>query len=137
MATIQEELSTANDRYWSLARRQYAFAYTLVVGTILASAVAGIGGIGEKLGQITLGILALIPAASSLAASVLKPQGRANWHYRKRARAQALYRRLANEHADPAQISAEWSTIEAEMDKEWERDFTLEPSLLPGAPMPN
>jgi hypothetical protein len=114
MESLEVQLTRAIKRYVRLARRNYGFAYTLVVGTILSSA------------------LALVPAFSSVAASILKPQGRANWHYRKAGRLIALHRQLSNEHADPANISAEWRSVDAEMDKEWEENFGLDASSVPG-----
>jgi hypothetical protein len=66
---------------------------------------------------------------------VIAGQGRANWHYRKAASLKALHRRLLDEDADPAtnsQIKQEWTAIDRAMDKEWEENFGLEPSLMPG-----
>jgi len=40
-----------------------------------------------------------------------------------------------DEDADPAtisQIKQEWTAIDRAMDKEWEENFGLEPSLMPG-----
>jgi hypothetical protein len=132
MESLEVQLTSAIKRYVRLARRNYGFAYTLVVGTILSSAVAGIGGITAQLTPFLAGVLALIPAFSSVTASILKPQGRANWHYRKAGRLIALRRQLTNEHADPKDISAEWRLVDGEMDQEWEKNFGLDASLVPG-----
>jgi hypothetical protein len=132
MESLEDQLSQAIRRYVRLARRNYAFAYTLVVGTILSSAAAGIGGMTAKLTPFQAGILALVPALTSLVASFLKPQGRANWHYRKAARLIALRRELTNENADPVNISKEWRSVDEVMDEEWEKNFGLDASTVPG-----
>ena len=51
-----------------MARRNYIFAYILVVGTILSSAIAGIGGITAQLTLYQTAVIALVPAFCSLAA---------------------------------------------------------------------
>lgn len=127
---LRTGLENAREKYKKLARRNYAFAYVLVVATIVSSVTAGIAGLASYLRPLPLGILALTPAACSLIASVLKPQGRANWHYAKAARLRGLYRRVAYEGADPAKISAEWTALDAEMDKQWEDNLGLDPSLV-------
>jgi hypothetical protein len=49
MESLEAQLNSWIARYRGLARRNYIFAYILVVGTILSSAVAGIGGITAQL----------------------------------------------------------------------------------------
>jgi hypothetical protein len=133
MKTLAERLDETNDHYRSLARGNYYFAYGLVAATILASAIAGITAITESLPPLVIGILAFIPAFASLAASYLKPQARANWHYRKAARLAALYRRLVDQQVDPAKIAEDWTTIDDEFDAIWEANFGLDASAIRGA----
>jgi hypothetical protein len=66
MQTLAERLDNAGGHYTRLARRNYGFAYALVAATILSSAVAGIVAISSLLPALATGILALIPAFSSL-----------------------------------------------------------------------
>jgi hypothetical protein len=132
MESLEDQLGEAIRRYVRLARRNYVFAYALVVGTILSSALAGIGGMTAQLTPLQAGALALVPALTSLVASFLKPQGRANWHYRKAAKLIALRRQLTNEHADPSNISKEWRSVDEAMDGEWEKNFGLDASTVPG-----
>jgi hypothetical protein len=49
MESLEAQLNSWIGRYRGLARRNYIFAYILVVGTILSSAIAGIGGITAQL----------------------------------------------------------------------------------------
>jgi hypothetical protein len=129
MQNLNDDLNKDIKHYLQLARLNYRFAYTMVTATILSSIVAGVGGIAgitAYWASLTLGILALCPAAASVASSFLKPQGRANWHYRKAERLQALQRQLNYEGVGPEKISADWRTIDAEMNTEWNENFVLD-----------
>jgi hypothetical protein len=130
MESLEAQLNSWIARYRGLARRNYIFAYILVVRTILSSAIAGIGGITAQLTSYQTAVIALVPAFCSLAASFLKPQARANWHYRMAARLTAFRRQLINEHADPANISAEWRSVDEEMEKIWEVNFGLDAAAI-------
>jgi hypothetical protein len=131
---LEAVLKKESGRYLRLGRRDYYFAYALVAVTIVSSAVAGVAAIISKLPRLAVGILALVPSVSYTAGTVLKPQGRANWHYRKAQRIEALCYKLVYENVDPGKISEEKRAIEVEMNKQWEGSFGLEPSFLPGAP---
>jgi hypothetical protein len=128
---LQGELMKAIDHYRWLAQSNYRFALLLMTITIAASAAAGLGGIFFGLnGQITGGI-ALLPGILALVATVLKPQDRANWHYRKKDSLNALRRRLIYELPDSpssdnvAAISNDWATLDKQFNEEWEKNFAL------------
>jgi hypothetical protein len=80
---LRSDLEADRKRYTRLARLNYRFAYVLMIGTLLASGVAGIGGLvsDDIVVSKWMGAIALLPALFALVASVLKLQGRANWHY--------------------------------------------------------
>jgi hypothetical protein len=129
--SLQDELKQAIEHYRRLARRNYGFALLLMTLTLAASAVAGVGGLFFGLsGQITGG-LALLPGILALVATVLKPQDRANWHYRKKDDLNALRRRLTYELPESpspdnvAAISSAWSDLDKGFNEEWEKNFAL------------
>jgi hypothetical protein len=128
---METELKKQSEVYTYYGRRDYFFAYTLVAVTLASSSVAGVAAITSMLPPLAVGILALGPTLSYLTAAVYKPQARANWHYRKADRLDALRLQLAHEDCSPKIISAEWRTLNAEMTKEWEDKFGLEPSNVP------
>jgi hypothetical protein len=134
--SLNGELTNAIEHYRRLAQWNYRLALMLMTVTLCASAIAGIGGIFFGLtGQVAGGI-ALLPGILALGTTVLKPQGRANWHYRKKDSLNALRRRLAYEMPEPpspddiSAISSSWTELNAKMNEEWERNFTLSWTLF-------
>jgi hypothetical protein len=130
MLPLDERLENEVKHYTRRAIQNYRFAYASVAATILCSGIAGVAGIAQLAPQPVTGILALVPALSSLAAAYLKPQGRSNYHYRMVRSLEAFYRRLVDQKDDPAEISKEWNELAAKMNMEWEANFGLDASLI-------
>jgi hypothetical protein len=129
--TLRTELDDSIAHYQRLAKRNYRFALLLMMITLLSSAAAGVGGLFLGLdGKITGG-LALLPGIIALMATTLNPQGRANWHYRKKDALNALRRRLLFELPEApsadnvASIARDWTEIADSMNGEWEKHFGL------------
>lgn len=129
--SLRGELETEIKLCRRLARRNYRFALLLMTITLASSGIAGIGGIFFGLSAKTTGGIALLPGITALVATMLKPQGRANWHYRKESALNALRRRLLYqlpESPSPDNVAAianEWSALDLKMNEDWEKDFAL------------
>ena len=129
--SLHSELVKEIEHYHRLARWAYRFAVLLMILTLSASAAAGLGGIFFEWKSPTVGAVALLPGVLSLVATVLKPQGRANWHYRKKASLESLRRKLMYELAEPPleedirMLSEAWSNLDLKMDQDWEKNFAL------------
>jgi hypothetical protein len=129
--SLRSELETEIELCRRLARRNYRFALLLMAITLASSGIAGIGGIFFGLSAQTTGGIALLPGITALVATMLKPQGRANWHYRKESALNALRRRLLYqlpESPSPDNVAAianAWSALDLKMNEDWEKDFAL------------
>ncbi len=130
--SLQQELNSAIEHYRRLAVSNYRFALALMIVTLIASALAGLGGIFFGFGAKLTGGIALLPGITALIGSVLKPQGRANWHYKKKDALNALRRRLLYELPESpspdnvAAISNDWASLDKQMNEEWERNYILD-----------
>lgn len=125
---LVQELRDDAKRYLSLARANYYLALCLSVTVVVASAAAGVGGITKWVADpAILGAIALTAALASGLLLTLKPQARADWHYRKVDRLNTLRRKIDFELGLPlppggiAAISAARSRLDEEMSFEWER----------------
>ena len=125
---LKDEIS----RILKLARRNYHFAYILMTLTIVCSLVAGVGGLFLPMSKEAVGGLALLPGAFALVATVLKPQARANWHYRKYDELNGLFRRAlfdlpeSPSASDVADISRAWTKLDKDMRAEFENELALD-----------
>ena len=129
---LLRELVAGINKYQGLALANYFFAYALMIATIGASAAAGVGGLFLRgVEKDTVSAIALLPAVFALVATLLKPQARANWHYRKLDRLRALRRRLVYElpappsAADIAAVAKTMTELDLSMSKEWEEQLSL------------
>jgi hypothetical protein len=138
--SLNAEFTNTVRHYQRLARLNYRFALVLMICTLGASGVAGIGGIFFGLKAEATGGIALLPGILALVATVLKPQGRANWHYRKKDALNALRRSLLYElpesptAADVAKIASAWAALDTKMNDEWEKNFALNWSQFAAPP---
>ena len=129
---LRSDLKGQAAKYLTLARINYHFAYALMILTLLFSVAAGIGGIFLPISKEVVGGLALVPGVFALVANMLKPQGRANWHYRKHDELNELLRRASFDlpaspsASDVAKIARAWSKVDKDMSLEWENKFSLD-----------
>jgi len=134
--SLNQELEKNIKHYLSLARLNYRFAMFLMATTLIASAVASLGGFFFNWSGKTTGGVAAVPGIVALIAAVLKPQGRANWHYRKTDGLKGLRRRLRFQLPDPpladnvAAIAGDLTKLDTAMSIEWEKNFSLNWSLF-------
>lgn len=135
---LYSELSNAVYHYRRLARRSYYFAVFLALLALVASGAAAVTGIVLKTPSEIVGLMALVPGAVAAFAAIMQPQGRANWHYRKKDRLNALRRRLiygspsAASSSTIAQVALAWEQINMDMNEEWEKKYTIDLSSFRG-----
>jgi len=109
----------------------YYIALAFMIITLLASALAALGGLALGFTAKVTGFIALFPGIIAFAETQIKLQGKANWHYRKRNELETIRQRLdyqlpTNITADNiAAISRSLSEITLAMQKEWEDKFSL------------
>jgi hypothetical protein len=108
------------------------FLTVLTIGIAVgASAVAGIGGILFHLDSKIVGGIALIPGVAGVAATSLKLQPKANFHFRKKNSLVGLERRLLYELPEQpsaenvAAISKAWTELDQTTHDAWEKDFAF------------
>jgi hypothetical protein len=134
--SLHDELDRAARHYRRVARLNYHFSLLLVWASIVASAAIAIGGILFDASGKVLGVIALVPAIATLINSVYQPQARANWHYKKRDRLNALSRRLRYKlPVDPtadniAAVSNDWQKLDQEMDELWQKNIAIDWSAI-------
>jgi hypothetical protein len=131
--SLEAELSARVDHYRHLARFNYRFAYGLILLAVFLSIAAAVAGIVfDKSGKV-VGIIALAPGFIALAAGTLKPQARANWHYRQCYALEELRRKLEYEGANVKEISKAWSELGERMSAEWENQLGLDVDAFAGS----
>ena len=133
--TTAESLRRSGNRGCTLSperARNYAAAYVLLAVALAASGGAAVAGIVFRVPPEVVGAIALVPGVISVAATTLKLQAKAHWHYRKYDQLKQLRRRLLFELPQPpgqdevAQIAKAWSDLETRMSKEWEENFAFD-----------
>jgi hypothetical protein len=106
-------------------------AILALAGALMASAVAGFGGLFFGLDPKMASGLALFPGALALAANLFRFQGKANWHYRKMNGLKGLQNELlyqlpeSPEVTDIARVATAWKDLNYKMQVEWQREFYL------------
>jgi hypothetical protein len=129
--SLKRELDLSIPYALGRARFNHWSAIAMMWCAIACSSAAGLGGIFFGLDARTTGGLALVPSVIAFAASALKLQSNANWHYRKQYALMKLRRRLTYELSEVPSvsevqgISREWSELTEAMHTEWERNLAL------------
>jgi hypothetical protein len=137
---LNTELERTTTHYRNLGRRNYGFALLLAVSALIASAAIAIGGILFDASGKVLGVIALVPAIATLIGTVLQPQGRSSWHYKKKDKLNALRRRLLYQLPESpsadnvAAIAKEWDGIDDEMNEAWEKNLSIDLSPITRIP---
>ena len=75
-------------------RNYYRLSYAVMIVSVLASIVAGVGVLAIEHYQKVFGVVALVPALCALAASQLKLVEKTSWFYRKQRELNALARQV-------------------------------------------
>ena len=141
--TIQERITDLDNRLAATARtegqRGYLYHFLLAgmmsLG-VLASAVAGVGGIFFKLDAKVVGGIALIPGIFGLAANTLRLSERVGLHHQRKVGLLGLRRRLLYELPEQptadnvAAISEAWTAMEEKWHKEFVKEITTPLSKL-------
>lgn len=128
---LRAELETEITLCAPKAKGNYWISLILMSVAVIASVVAGIGGLSETFGSQITGFLALIPGAIALMASNMKFQDKSNWHYRKMYRLSELRSRLlyrlpeSPTAADVAAIAKERDELVTETNGDWETRFSF------------
>ena len=129
---LRSELESAIDHYRGLAKRTYRLNAGVMILTVGASLVGGIGGLSDILAAKAAGALALLPGLLAVFATTMKFQAKANQHYRRKDALQILRNRLLFELPEPpadtdiAAISREWADLTNRMNDEYERSLQFD-----------
>src|SRR5437764_13981857 len=98
---LRSELESAIDHYRDLAKRTYRLNAGVMILTVGASLVGGIGGLSDIIPAKAAGALALLPGLLAVFATTMKFQAKANQHYRRKDALQILRNRLLFELPEP------------------------------------
>ena len=113
------------------AKVNYWIAICLMLGALVSSAGAGIGGILLGWSAKLTGGLALLPGILALFATTLRFEGKSNWQYRKMYALAALKSRLRLQLPETpsadniASIAKDRDELTVRMQKEWDKEFAL------------
>ena len=128
---LKTELATGSKRALFRAKIDHWISIILMLLALGASGVAGIGGLSGVLSIKQTGAIALLPGVLALFASVLKFEGKSGWQYRKQQALDDLKDQLLlqlPESPTPDQIAAisrKRNELIRDMQREWEREFSL------------
>lgn len=129
VARVEARLIKAHADNRRRGMQDHWLTLVVLIAIFSCSAASAITGIVYKLPQVT-GVLGVLPGILAIAANMLKLQGKAHWHERKANAAGRLVAKLRDEKLQPtekyvARISQEWGDVEAAMQKEWEKLFSV------------
>lgn len=135
-ASLQRELNGIIDKHKRLHIGNYLFSYFIAIMALFTSASAAIGGVFLDWDGKFVGAIAVVPGALTLLANVLKPQIKANWHFKRIRQARSLRRELEISLPpqptvkDIANIGIKLNLVDDEMAKEWEAISQIDWALI-------
>lgn len=127
-------------------RNYYRLSYAVMVISVLASIVAGVGVLASEDYQKVFGVVALVPALCALAASQLKLVEKTGWFYRKQRELNALARQVTVARKRSPDVDtleacyALYTEVERSTGEEWTRTaaftFAAHPRTDAAEPVP-
>jgi hypothetical protein len=115
-------------KYLRLGRWNQFIDLLLMVLAIGASVGAAVGGLFFGLSGKITGAIAALPSLVAFAATTLRLQNKANWHYRMSDAVTSLRRRLTQQLPESPSaenvsgVSAARNKLDTEMSEQWERE---------------
>ena len=131
IAFPRNELETESRSAHVRAKVDHWTSVILMLFALVASGVAGIGGLSKAFSATTTGAIAFLPGLLMLVATILNFEGKSGWHYRKKHRLDDLRDQLVlqlpeSPNADQiAQLSKKRNKCIFKMQEEWEKKFSL------------